>query len=180
MVTEQVTEVIRDGVYRSVRKIGKGRHGCCGEFVACTVTSSSLAPISSLPGTTMPEAPVLIAELRIAEEMCGGGVLILRIQGQLDVATVLSFRDAAFTAIGRRPKALMLDLRQLEETDINGISALITVCRVARLMKTRLYVLPSPSLRAMMERIGVSHQVNLVESTDVPASDVRNIVQPIR
>jgi len=96
-------------------------------------------------------------------------MLILRVQGQLDRATVLSFRDAMFTAIGRRPQALLLDLRQLEpleQTDSSGVSALLTVCRVARLTKIRLYVLPAPSLRTLLEQSEVGTDCLVGGDTD--------------
>jgi anti-sigma B factor antagonist len=83
--------------------------------------------------------------------------------GDLDLATVLPFRDAAFTAIGHKPKRLILDMSGLDRLDITGLNTLLTVGRVARLVKIAVTVRPSPRLRALLQVTGLVRQMPILE-----------------
>jgi anti-anti-sigma factor len=76
-------------------------------------------------------------------------------RGDLDMETVMIFREAAFTLIGNRPGALLLDLSAVPFVDTTGLSALVTVARVAKLVQIPVQVLPSPHLRRVLRTTGL-------------------------
>lgn len=165
--------MVNEGIYRAARRTGRGRRKRRGEFVPvdslASCTLPSLSGVSSVPTGRTTSAlqsettpvPAGMAELRVSEEHDASGRVALRMRGTLDLATVLPFRDAVFTAIGKRPTSLLLDLTRVENVDIAGISTLVTVGRVARLLHVSFFVAPSASLRATLESTGISRTLAL-------------------
>lgn len=66
-----------------------------------------------------------------AEADGDGGSVVVRLQGELDMATAPALSRALDTALDGRPSALRLDLSDLEFVDSTGIRVLITACRRA-------------------------------------------------
>ena len=67
--------------------------------------------------------------------------IVLHTEGVVDMTTLLVLRDAAFTAIGARPRVLCLDLTPARgQLDIAAINTLVTIGRVARLVDVHLTV----------------------------------------
>ena len=96
------------------------------------------------------------------------GASIVRVVGDLDLATILPFRDAAFTLIGLHPPLLLLDMSRLQRLDITGLNTLLTVGRVARLVKVPVIVRPSERLRALLKTTGLIRQLPVEdEESDV-------------
>lgn len=85
--------------------------------------------------------------------------LILR--GSLDLASVLAFRETAFTVLGARPPRFYIDLSALPLPDISGLNALVTIARVARLVDVRLCLVVSCPLKRLMEQTGLIRMVTL-------------------
>ncbi len=81
-----------------------------------------------------------------SEKRPGDGVILVRVAGDLDISTVLPFRDAAFTAIGSRPPLLLLDLVALGHLDITGLNTLLSIGRVGKLMKVPVRVIPGEKI----------------------------------
>ena len=65
------------------------------------------------------------------------------------------FRDRAFTAIGRRPAQLRLDLTACFYVDTSGLAALVTIVRVARLVNVAVTIFPAPHLRRVLTISGL-------------------------
>ncbi len=59
------------------------------------------------------------------------GSIVLRLQGELDMATAPGLARAMDTALDARPATLALDLSGLTFLDSTGICVLITACRRA-------------------------------------------------
>jgi len=61
----------------------------------------------------------------------GEGTIVLRLQGELDLAAAPGLARAMDTALDAKPTALAVDLRDLTFLDSTGIRVLITACRRA-------------------------------------------------
>lgn len=85
--------------------------------------------------------------------------ITLRVRGDIDLLSVTQFRDAAFTAMGEKPRRLLLDLSEVGYLDTTGLSTLVTLVRVSRMVKVSLTVIPSPFLRRLLEKTGMSYLV---------------------
>ena len=59
------------------------------------------------------------------------GTIVLRLQGELDMATAPGLARAMDTALDAKPATLALDLSDLTFLDSTGIRVLITACRRA-------------------------------------------------
>lgn len=62
----------------------------------------------------------------------GDGTVVLRLQGDLDVATAAELRRALAQALDGSPSSLVLDLSELSFVDSTGIGALVGGSRRAR------------------------------------------------
>ncbi len=92
------------------------------------------------------------------------GRVTLRLCGQLDITTALTFRDIVFSAMGERPDALVLDLTLISTLDAAGISALVTVSRVAGLVDADLRLIPSPRFEKLLCETGLARLFCLSET----------------
>ncbi|MFE5947968.1 STAS domain-containing protein [Streptomyces sp. NPDC056480] len=86
-----------------------------------------------------PTEAVVRAEelLQVHSTRCGGAVL-LRVTGELDLATVPLVRRAAVAALAHRPRRLLLDLTGLVFCDGTGLQALERLIEDARAARTDL------------------------------------------
>jgi anti-anti-sigma factor len=84
------------------------------------------------------------------------GSLVLTAKGRLDLNTVLSFRDAVFSALGEHPSHLTLDLSPLLFVEATGIATLVTLVRVAQMVKVPCQILPSSDLRELFQETGLN------------------------
>lgn len=66
-----------------------------------------------------------------AEANALDGSVVVRLQGELDMASAPALSRALDTALDARPNSLALDLRDLTFVDSTGIRVLITACRRA-------------------------------------------------
>lgn len=76
-------------------------------------------------------ASVLLRAGFHAEADAAAGSVVVRLQGELDMATAPLLSRALDTALDARPNILALDLRDLTFVDSTGIRVLITACRRA-------------------------------------------------
>ena len=99
--------------------------------------------------------------LEIREDHCGDAV-VLRLEGVLDTVTVVELRDTAFTAIGARPAEVCLDLN-LVLTPLSQLAmeTLVTICRVANMVKVRFSVLVPPPLAPDWQNAGLTRLLPL-------------------
>ena len=101
------------------------------------------------PLAAVPEEMLLVHEERHGADIC------LQVYGQLDLVTVIPFRDAVFEAIGEKPKMVRLDLTAARTIDAPGISALVTLARVAQMMKVKFTVQMPQSLEEWTKESGL-------------------------
>lgn len=111
--------------------------------------------VFSPPRRGRPTAFASPDQLSVTRSLASDGTLFLRFQGRLDINTVLAFRDAAFSALGERPSQLILDLSQLYVVESTGISALVTLARVAQLIGVGLDLVPSSDLDEIFTSTGL-------------------------
>jgi anti-anti-sigma factor len=90
--------------------------------------------------------------------------LTLRLEGDLDLDSISAFRDQAFTAIGERPGVLLLDLSGVPFVDTAGLAALVTVARVARMVRVGVGVIPAPHLRRVLHLTGLIRVLPIVDA----------------
>jgi anti-anti-sigma regulatory factor len=83
------------------------------------------------------------------------GVIILQFSGAADLANLLNMRDAAFTAIGDRPRLLCIDMRNVASVEIAAINTLVTIGRVARMVGVRFALIPGTLLRETLKETGL-------------------------
>jgi anti-anti-sigma regulatory factor len=81
--------------------------------------------------------------------------ITLQLSGSLELANLLALREAAFTAIGSRPAMLYMDLRSVLSVEIAAINSLVTIGRVASLMKVGFHIVPSVALRETLMQTGL-------------------------
>ena len=94
------------------------------------------------------------------ESDASGGVVHAR--GELDLSTVLPFREAVFAVLGARPPSLLLELTGVSAIDSTGVSTLLTIVRVADMVRIPVRVLPSGTLRSVLEVTGLNQQMPLL------------------
>ena len=142
---------VNEGVFRAQALTdNRGARKRRGTFLPVSSEHAELSSGCSKDGRDAPDT-----ELRLQYRDNSPGCLTLVVAGTLDVSTVLPFRDAVFTAIGKKPLNLVIDVTRLLDADISGISSLVTAGRVARLMKVPFSVSPSPFLKALLEDTGI-------------------------
>jgi anti-anti-sigma factor len=102
------------------------------------------------PLAAVPEEMLSVHEERRA------GEVVLHAYGQLDLVTVIPFRDAVFEAIGGRPVGVTLDLTAMHTIESQGISALVTLSRVAQMMKVTLTIQMPDALQDWAQESGLN------------------------
>ena len=97
--------------------------------------------------------------------------IVLRLQGELDMATAPGLGRTLDTAISAGPATIALDLRELTFVDSTGIRVLITACRQAGKAGSR-FVLRSPcrSVRKALVLTGVDRLMAIEPGEGEPAS----------
>ncbi len=112
------------------------------------------------PGRDAADAALPEETNSIAVRFMGTGTVgpeaILTVIGDLDLVNVLEFRDKAFTALGQKPAFLRLDLTSVTYLDTAGLSALLTVVRVAKMTGARACVAPSSRVRRILALSGLA------------------------
>lgn len=116
-----------------------------------------------------PTAQVSPHLLSVTQSWDSTGCLELVVQGRLDLNTVLSFRDAAFAALGERPKTLRIDLTPLQVVEAAGIASLVTLSRVAQMVGVHFELKPSAHLALVFTETGLDR---LMKTTPASSSDV--------
>jgi len=150
---------VNEGVFRAAPAGGRGRKRRRGEFTSINDFDSSgvsvefCVPHESHGGET--GKPADAVELRVSEEHDSDSRITLRMRGTLELATVLPFREAVFAALGQHPATLILDLHGVDVVDTAGISALVTVSRVAKLLSVPCSISTAPGCYTAMEAMGV-------------------------
>ncbi len=97
------------------------------------------------------------------------GVVVLRLQGELDMATVVDLRRAVAEELERKPSALALDLGELSFIDSSGIGSLVGASRFAK-ERGCTFTLRSPTrpVRKALHLTGVD-QLMAIEDQTPPA-----------
>lgn len=94
------------------------------------------------------------------------GVILLQFSGAADLANLLNMRDAAFTAIGDRPRLLCLDMRNVASVEIAAINTLVTIGRVARMVGVRFALIPGTLLRETLTETGLIRMLPPPDETE--------------
>ena len=79
-----------------------------------------------------------------AEPSSQDGAVVIRLRGELDVATSVELRRVLAQALEGRPRALVFDLADLSFVDSTGIGVLVGACRRAEEVDCS-FVLRSPT-----------------------------------
>lgn len=90
------------------------------------------------------------------ERRDSGDVVFLTLSGYVDADALILLREAAFAAIGAAPRVLCLDLQQTDPTEIATINNLVTIARVAALMRVELRVRASQNVLTMLRETGLA------------------------
>ncbi|MGB8650843.1 MAG: STAS domain-containing protein [Mycobacteriales bacterium] len=97
----------------------------------------------------------------------GGGAVLLRPSGDLDLATVEPFRAMVQAALAKEPTALVLDLTDVTFLDSSGLAVLAVGLRSQRARgATFAVVKPQPIVRRAIELVGLGL---LFDTSQVPA-----------
>lgn len=98
-------------------------------------------------------------------------VVVLTVAGDLDMATAPQMGDAAKRALGSRPRALVLDLRQVEFMSSAGLSTLVaTHQKAGQHSQVRIVATTRPTLRPL-QLTGLDRQLAVFD-------DFENAVAP--
>jgi anti-sigma B factor antagonist len=102
----------------------------------------------------MPAPPPLRFEIGSDEH----GTPVVRISGELDIATVPQLDEALEPVLARRPQRLVLDLEELRFADSSALAKLILWRRQVGEMELRK---PSPLLRRVIQSMGLSDTLEM-------------------
>ena len=97
-----------------------------------------------------------VTTLHFEVNQCGT-TEVVRLHGDLDLASQTELTDAVRKAFNRQPATLVLDLEGLTFMDATGIHLAMTADRRARSMHIRLVIIPGPlPVQRVFEIAGVS------------------------
>jgi anti-sigma B factor antagonist len=93
-----------------------------------------------------------------------GGVRLLRLTGELDMAAVDRFERVLTAHLTPEPATFVLDMRELTFIDSSGLRALIMADQNVRGEGGRLVVVKGPDrVNEVLEMTGVARQIELVD-----------------
>jgi anti-sigma B factor antagonist len=94
------------------------------------------------------------------------GCTVVKIRGELDIASVPGLRDELLIILDREPLSLMiLDLSELEFIDSSGTAVLVHTQRRARLLGCTLaLVAPQPAVSRVLQICGLDHYFLIFEN----------------
>jgi anti-anti-sigma factor len=81
------------------------------------------------------------------------GAVVIRVEGEIDVATADDVRAAVVTAIEHRPARLVFDLSAVDFMDSSGIAVLLEAAKQTASVQIRR---PSAAVRRVIEVTGLS------------------------
>ena len=88
------------------------------------------------------------------------GNAVIRLVGDLDMASVDQARAAIDAALAGQPRRVVLDASALDYTDSSGIALLVQVTRRTRQVQVRN---PSPVVRQLIELTGLSEILDIAD-----------------
>jgi anti-sigma B factor antagonist len=92
---------------------------------------------------------------------------ILRVQGELDLATAGSLYRRGRTAIGRHPWLLLLDLTGLSFCDASGLSAFVRIANEAEAAGCGYgLIAPQPLVAKMLRITGLHQRLQVFATSD--------------
>jgi len=92
---------------------------------------------------------------------------ILRVRGELDLATADSLYLRGRTAIGRHPRLLLLDLTGLSFCDASGLSAFVRIANEADAAGCGYgLIAPQPLVAKMLRITGLHQQLQVFATSD--------------
>jgi anti-sigma B factor antagonist len=97
----------------------------------------------------------------------GDATQILRVQGELDLATADSLHRRGRAAIGRHARLLLLDLTGLSFCDARGLSALVRIANEAEAAGCGYgLIAPQPLVTKMLRITGLHERLQVFATTD--------------
>ncbi len=92
---------------------------------------------------------------------------ILRVRGELDLATAGRLYRRGRAAIGRRPRLLLLDLTALSFCDASGLTAFVRIANEADAAGCRYgLIAPQPLVARMLRITGLHQRLHLFATID--------------
>jgi anti-sigma B factor antagonist len=92
---------------------------------------------------------------------------ILRVQGELDLATADSLYQGGRTAIGRHARLLLLDLTGLSFCDASGLSAFVRIANEAEAAGCGYgLIAPQPLVAKMLRITGLHQRLQVFATSD--------------
>jgi len=97
----------------------------------------------------------------------GDRAQILRVHGELDIVTADRLYRRARTAIGRRPRLLLLDLAGLSFCDARGLSAFVRIANDADAAGCRYgLIAPQPLVAKLLRITGLHQRLQIFATAD--------------
>jgi anti-sigma B factor antagonist len=103
----------------------------------------------------------------LTTEIVSGPVPVVRVQGELDLATAPQLTDSLRTAASPAPARIVIDLERLKFCDSTGLRALIMAVREieGRGGEATLLVAPDGQLERLLDLLGMRDVVRIAYST---------------
>jgi len=113
----------------------------------------------------MSEPPSPSPHFSARTERSGEGVLVVRLAGELDIATAPVARAELLRAVRQGPRVVAVDLGDLEFIDSNGSRLLLEAAEAAEAARVPFAVVASrfPGVRRTLALLGLERLLNLVE-----------------
>jgi anti-anti-sigma factor len=73
-----------------------------------------------------------------------GSTTTVAVEGEWDIAKLLTTRQAVFKALARQPECVVLDLSALSFIDSSGVHCVIELARRSQRLSIRLVIIPGP------------------------------------
>lgn len=110
----------------------------------------------------------------------GNGVVVLRVVGELDQATVPALRTALDPVVDDRDESLLLDLSGCEFLDSSGLAAFVSARERVTVDGARRFAVccPDNQVRKLLELTGLDRAMGLVESRDDALAALRDGLSP--
>lgn len=126
-------------------------------------------PVFSAVRRGRPTAQVDESLLSVSSNKSDSGELTLLVRGRLDLNTVLAFRDYVFTALGKHPTRLQVDLSPVQVIEATGHETLVTLARVAQIVGVPCEFKPSPELAQTFAETGLNRLMQIAppESSEI-------------
>jgi anti-sigma B factor antagonist len=102
-----------------------------------------------------------------------GRWVLMRVSGEIDMATAPRLRQHVLTVTARRPEGLVLDLDRVDFIDSTGLGVIVGAAKRMRMMNGALHIVCSqPHLNELFALTRLNEVFDLFETLDEAFADV--------